>query len=93
MTEIVAEPLVREVKRYVCPFCRRGHSTRRNAQHHIDGCWRNPVTRSCLTCALFRPGDWSALNTCGAGLDFPSHPYREGDKTLATNCPKWEVIW
>jgi len=47
----MTEPKVITVKRYVCPFCQRGGSTRKAAAGHIARCWHNPAVRACLTCA------------------------------------------
>lgn len=44
------EPRVITVKRYVCPFCHRGHSKQPAAAAHIARCWSSPELRGCKSC-------------------------------------------
>ena len=92
-----AEPIVREVKRYVCPFCHTGRSKRPTAQAHIDQCWMNPAQQSCGTCAHYDkgyPGDYDE----GPGED-PSclvdADMRAGTDTgefrIVRLCPSWQA--
>jgi hypothetical protein len=80
-----------QVTRHVCPFCRRGRSTRRAAQAHIAKCWRNPELQGCKSCALFQPGVWpgkpvpggKAPGRCTAGFNL--------NAGLVTRCRKWKI--
>ena len=85
-----AEPKVITVKRYVCQFCNRGHSTRKAATEHIARCWKNPAARGCKTCVHFTVArdedgvgyrDTERCTTLGIDLS-------EG---LRTGCPGWEA--
>lgn len=85
-------PIPVQTTRYLCPYCRRGRSTRRATVLHMPKCWLNPDRRGCKTCALFQPGRWpdkpegvpvSAQGRCAVGFNL-----RPG---LVTNCSKWKL--
>jgi len=42
-----------EVKAYHCSFCKKHGLTKSNIKKHEFGCFRNPITRSCATCANY----------------------------------------
>ena len=42
-----------EVKAYHCSFCKKHGLTKSNIKKHESGCFRNPITRSCVTCANY----------------------------------------
>ena len=85
------EPIARRVTRYLCPFCRRGRSSRSAAERHIARCYGNPAARSCKTCALWEPSEKSdplfnypgCPESCGAGV-----PLSIG--TMPIGCEHWE---
>lgn len=93
MTSLAAKPLPFTVVRYRCPFERCSHTRSKKAviAKHIERCWHNPATRSCLTCDHFRPaygGCWAdpgcncdSPETCAVGEDLESE--------LHTGCPSW----
>ena len=56
------------VRRYVCPHCNRGRSTRKSAVAHMARCWRNPANRSCKTCVWFAPADGISDDRCSKGV-------------------------
>jgi hypothetical protein len=83
----------RRVTRFLCPFCRRGHSARKAAERHVVRCFRNPAVGGCKTCAHFSPAERPDLYSS-------SHNYHEGapegcdegvDLTagLQRNCAVW----
>lgn len=96
MADLAAEPVVVMVKRYKCPFCPRGHSTRKRAIAHIARCWLNPAVRGCKTCAHYSyyrggepcfPGRYcdcnESIEECERGCSLASG--------LRTNCPLWAL--
>jgi hypothetical protein len=64
----MSEPIPITVKRYICPHCRRGRSSRKAAVVHIGQCWRNPANRSCNSCHWYMPVDALGDERCAKGL-------------------------
>ena len=46
-----------EVKAYRCSYCKKYGLSKSNIKKHESGCFRNPVTRSCATCANYAQKD------------------------------------
>lgn len=98
MNSPAAEPRVITVKRYVCPFCSRGHSKPVAAAAHIARCWKNPATRSCTTCKFFEQvkccgmpdvyGCYTPMcpdtDTCGRGVSL-------AEGSPVSGCELWAV--
>lgn len=82
---------VRVVRRFICKFCRRGHSKEAAAYAHALRCFRNPAARSCKTCAAYQPVETGDYQTgypgcpegCDAGVTW------EGG-TMPVGCALWE---
>jgi hypothetical protein len=91
----MAEPIVRTVKRYVCPFCHRGRSKALYAQDHIDQCWKNPATRSCGSCPHYRPGYPASYEepgcdpSCAIGADPFAGIDADSEYMIVRDCPSW----
>lgn len=68
------------VKRYLCPWCRRGRSDRRTAEAHAARCWRNPAARACKTCRNLER-DEEIGDFCAEAVDL-----RDG---LVAGCEFW----
>lgn len=75
-----AQPIVKMVKRFVCPFCDRGHGKRASAVNHIARCFKNPAAMGCKTCVFWERGEAADVlrdgggypgqpEMCGAGVD------------------------
>lgn len=71
------EPIVRTVKRYVCPWCHRGHSRKPSCVAHMQECFANPARRACKTCR----------NLCGSGPG-PASCW-VGLEPFTVDCPQW----
>lgn len=41
----------KQITRYQCDFCNRHYSKKYDAAKHGKGCLRNPINKSCSTCA------------------------------------------
>lgn len=83
-----AEPKVITVKRFVCQFCNRGHSTRKAAEQHIARCWKSPAVRGCKTCARFtvaRDEDGVGYR----GTEYCTALDIDLSEGLRTGCPEW----
>lgn len=94
----MAEPLVVTVKRYKCPFCSRGHSSRKRAAEHIARCWSNPVNRTCKICAHLDEGGDACGCVPGCNWGSPSGPVPPSctagvaiDSFPVTGCALWEL--
>ena len=70
----MTEPIPVRVTRYRCPYCPRGHSTRRRAVEHIARCWRNPDVKSCKTCKHFERNYDGYGDDCNLGIDLSGRP-------------------
>lgn len=96
---MAAEPVLVIVRRWLCPFCRRGRSSKRATTAHVGRCWLNPAVRSCKTCASFDEGgdacgcepgcNWGSPSgpippSCGAGIELATVPM--------TGCPLWTAV-
>ena len=46
-----------EVKAYRCSYCKKYGLSKSNIKKHEEGCFRNPITRSCATCANYAQKD------------------------------------
>lgn len=89
--------LVKTVKRYGCPHCRRWRSSEPRTQSHMARCWKNPDARSCGSCVNHLPptkGENAEWNTGYPGS--PPEP-RSCDADIDNNtygmprdCPSWE---
>ena len=87
---MTVEALAPQSTRLPCPYCPNVRSTDEAIAKHVAQCWRNPATRSCVTCANFRPATYLADAGCGVGVDLDSgEPYT----ALPINCSEWEVVW
>jgi hypothetical protein len=94
----VTEPIPVKVTRYLCPYCRRGHSAKARARDHIQRCWDNPGARGCKTCDHFEPyemdcwrsGSGEHPERCRLGIELPAS--ERGGTTLALGCPSWEAV-
>lgn len=92
-------PITLTVTRYRCPFCTRSRSRKATTEQHVARCWRNPETRSCLTCEHYDAGgdacgcepgcNWGASGpvppSCGVGL-----PLGENSQPVSC-CPQWQA--
>ena len=54
--------------RHRCDFCSKSYAAKGKAAKHESGCWKNPATRGCPTCAHFTPGRWPEGETCAVGI-------------------------
>ena len=82
---------------YRCSYCHKYGLSKSNIKKHEERCFKNPVTRSCATCANFFTCDYSEDTEtkpakCLAGVIFeekpnPSSVYRS--LKLETFCGKW----
>lgn len=82
-------PTVITVKRFVCPFCHRGHSKRPDAEAHIARCFSNPVLRGCKSCAcleIHEPEPEVGLS----GGEFCMADSIDLSAGRRTGCPLWE---
>ncbi|GAA4085144.1 hypothetical protein [Actinomadura miaoliensis] len=85
-----AEPIAITVTRYLCPYCRRGHSKKAAAARHIARCWWSPAAKGCKTCALYEP----EITERDTGYRAREHCGAEGGPDLAaggirTGCALW----
>ena len=46
-----------EVKAYHCSYCKKYGLSKSNIKSHEANCFRNPTTRSCVTCANYAQKD------------------------------------
>ena len=46
-----------EIKAYRCSYCKKYGLSKSNIKKHEEGCFRNPLTRSCVTCANYAQKD------------------------------------
>lgn len=85
----VSEPIKTTVVRYKCPYCNRHRAKRDAVVEHIARCWKNPATRSCLTCqwrvAPYSEPEVGYNEPEGCELEYtpPAFP--------TSNCPGWEL--
>jgi len=92
-----AAPLVRKVRRYLCPFCLKSRAKEAPIRRHMAWCIYNPAAKSCLTCLYYCPAereeyDYLAMalvhpgsrERCGEGIQWPH------DQPKPRQCPKWE---
>lgn len=91
-------PVEQKVTRYLCPFCRRGHSQKRAAAEHIERCWCNPEVRACKGCVHYDPpccrggspecgcgGRWECVAPVQTAFDVAA-------QEIVTDCPAFVAL-
>lgn len=91
----LADPVRIVVARFLCPFCRRGHSSKPRATVHIGRCWYNPANGACKTCAHQPTCECEpavgyrcpcSTGTCNAGVELRTP---DGSWRVEALCPLW----
>ena len=80
--------------RHRCDFCGSTYSSKSNATRHEKQCWKNPATRSCLTCAHFTLARWPKLANCAEGISvlLDGGPEEPAYLNVQSSCPLYQVL-
>lgn len=91
-----------EVKAYHCSYCKKYGLSKSNISKHEKSCFRNPVTRSCATCANYAQKDdndllhsqfpFDCTPICLENISLVTEPSFMQELPLIklqTNCGKW----
>ena len=70
-----------EVIAYRCSHCGNLKGQKSNMRKHEKNCFRNPESKSCITCASFFEGNDYKPRSCYKGKDL--------SKKLITKCTKY----
>lgn len=87
---------------YHCSYCKKYGLSKGHIKKHEDNCFKNPITRSCATCAnlfsdarfynnLFNRFNLNSVQ-CIKGLKFEkldNEFFEEPQYRLITNCSEW----
>ena len=83
----MSAPIAIKVTRFVCPYCRRGHSARSVCAGHIGRCFRNPANKACKTCVYYGAATSGDAVTPG---EAESCAWENSD-SIPAGCSTWEA--
>ena len=72
----------KKVTRYYCDFCGIGMGSAKNMRRHEERCFKNTVSRSCITCQHVRLWTGRRHECSVRALDL--------SERLQTNCHLWQ---